>query len=83
MIGQVLVWRIQDTYKASFDIDNASENVVVKSQSGVVVDQLAQKKAAAIPRKKKNDLTVDCTFVSTSRPPYAGIAGTSTNDCGS
>ncbi|NLE31625.1 MAG: SPFH domain-containing protein, partial [Bacteroidales bacterium] len=31
MIGQVLVWRINDTYKASFDIDNASENVTVKA----------------------------------------------------
>lgn len=46
MIGQVLVWRISDTYKASFDIDNASENVVVKAQSGVIVDQLAQKMKA-------------------------------------
>lgn len=46
MIGQVLVWRISDTYKASFDIDNASENVVVKAQSGVVVDALAQKMKA-------------------------------------
>lgn len=24
MIGQVIVWRVKDTYKASFDIDNAS-----------------------------------------------------------
>jgi hypothetical protein len=24
MIGQVLVWRVTDTYKASFDIDNTS-----------------------------------------------------------
>lgn len=43
MIGLVLVWRIADTYKASFDIDNSSENAVVKPQSGVVTDQLAQK----------------------------------------
>ena len=27
MIGQVVVWRVQDTYKASFDIDNASKTV--------------------------------------------------------
>lgn len=46
MIGQVLVWRINDTYKASFDIDNASENVTVKAQTGVVVDQLAMKMKA-------------------------------------
>ncbi|NDV46814.1 SPFH domain-containing protein [Paludibacter sp. 221] len=26
MIGQVLVWRVQDTYKASFDIDNMSKS---------------------------------------------------------
>jgi regulator of protease activity HflC (stomatin/prohibitin superfamily) len=25
MIGQVVVWRVKDTYKASFDIDNASK----------------------------------------------------------
>jgi regulator of protease activity HflC (stomatin/prohibitin superfamily) len=43
MIGLVLVWKIADTYKASFDIDNSSENAVVKPQSGVVTDQLAQK----------------------------------------
>ncbi len=43
MIGLVLVWRIADTYKASFDIDNSSENAVVKPQSGVVTDHLAQK----------------------------------------
>ncbi|MDR0831234.1 MAG: SPFH domain-containing protein [Prevotellaceae bacterium] len=27
MIGQVLVWRVVDTYKASFDIDNTSKNI--------------------------------------------------------
>lgn len=43
MIGLVLVWKVSDTYKASFDIDNTSESSVVKVQTGVVVDQLAQK----------------------------------------
>ena len=28
MIGQVIVWRVFDTYKASFDIDNTSKTVV-------------------------------------------------------
>ena len=46
MIGTVLVWRVSDTYKASFDIDNASESSMVKAQSGVIVDQLAQKMKA-------------------------------------
>jgi len=27
MIGQVVVWRVKDTYKASFDIDNASQTM--------------------------------------------------------
>lgn len=27
MIGQVLVWRVEDTYKASFDIDSASKTI--------------------------------------------------------
>lgn len=43
MIGLVLVWKVQDTYKASFDIDNSSEKVIVKTQNGLVIDQLAQK----------------------------------------
>ncbi|MDR0367786.1 MAG: SPFH domain-containing protein [Bacteroidales bacterium] len=29
MIGQVIVWRVKDTYKASFDIDNASISLSV------------------------------------------------------
>jgi len=29
MIGQVLVWRVVDTYKASFDIDNTSKSSVI------------------------------------------------------
>jgi regulator of protease activity HflC (stomatin/prohibitin superfamily) len=46
MIGLVLVWRVTDTYKASFDIDNASESAVVKAQTGIIVDQMAQKMKA-------------------------------------
>jgi regulator of protease activity HflC (stomatin/prohibitin superfamily) len=34
MIGQVVVWRVIDTYKASFDIDNTSKSTV--SQGSVV-----------------------------------------------
>ena len=46
MIGLVLVWRVNDTYKASFDIDNASETSVVKSQNGSIVNRLAEKMKA-------------------------------------
>lgn len=46
MIGLVLVWHVKDTYKASFDIDNASESALVKAQTGIIVDQLAQKMKA-------------------------------------
>jgi regulator of protease activity HflC (stomatin/prohibitin superfamily) len=35
MIGQVLVWRVMDTYKASFDIDNAAKNVSGQMQFSV------------------------------------------------
>lgn len=31
MIGQVIVWRVKDTYKASFDIDNGSSTSTVSS----------------------------------------------------
>lgn len=33
MIGQIIVWRVNDTYKASFDIDNASKSVSVYGKS--------------------------------------------------
>jgi regulator of protease activity HflC (stomatin/prohibitin superfamily) len=33
LIGQVVVWRVMDTYKASFDIDNTSKSTV--SQTGM------------------------------------------------
>lgn len=35
MIGLVLVWRVADTYKASFDIDNASMQVSVTANAAV------------------------------------------------
>ena len=41
MIGQVLVWRVVDTYKASFDIDNTSKASIVTQ--GVRVDNLQEK----------------------------------------
>jgi regulator of protease activity HflC (stomatin/prohibitin superfamily) len=34
MIGQVVVWRVKDTYKASFDIDNASKTTPMQNQLG-------------------------------------------------
>lgn len=42
LIGLVLVWRVRDTYKAAFNIDNSSEATVVKPQSGQMVDKLAE-----------------------------------------
>jgi len=41
MIGQVLVWRVVDTYKASFDIDNTSKASIVTQ--GIRVDNLQEK----------------------------------------
>ena len=44
MIGQVLVWRVKDTYKASFDIDNTSmTKTLVKGQN---VDNVTEKMKA-------------------------------------
>lgn len=44
MIGLVVVWRVSDTYKASFDIDNASMNVL--PAPGKVIDPVGQKMKA-------------------------------------
>jgi regulator of protease activity HflC (stomatin/prohibitin superfamily) len=35
MIGQVVVWRVVDTYKASFDIDNASKTTQIQPGNNV------------------------------------------------
>ncbi len=43
MIGQVLVWRVKDTYKASFDIDNASKSVSIHSKQ---IDNVNEKMKA-------------------------------------
>jgi regulator of protease activity HflC (stomatin/prohibitin superfamily) len=40
MIGQVLVWRIIDTYKASFDVDNSSRTII---RTGVKIDHVGEK----------------------------------------
>ena len=40
MIGQMLVWRVTDTYKASFDIDNMSKAV---PQAGISIDNVNEK----------------------------------------
>jgi len=37
LIGQVLVWRVVDTYKASFDIDTTSKAVANPTQQGLTV----------------------------------------------
>lgn len=44
MIGLVVVWRVADTYKASFDVDNASMTSSVTGSS--VVDNVGQKMKA-------------------------------------
>lgn len=44
MIGLVVVWRVSDTYKASFDIDNASMTITVPGTS--IVDNVGQKMKA-------------------------------------
>ncbi|MDD5183952.1 MAG: SPFH domain-containing protein [Paludibacter sp.] len=43
MIGLVVVWRVADTYKASFDIDNASMTVPTP---GTAIDNVGQKMKA-------------------------------------
>ncbi len=40
MIGQVIVWKVVDTYKASFDIDNASKTT---TSQGVMIDNVNEK----------------------------------------
>jgi regulator of protease activity HflC (stomatin/prohibitin superfamily) len=35
MIGSVLVWRVQDTYKASFEVDNYETFVKIQSESAI------------------------------------------------
>jgi regulator of protease activity HflC (stomatin/prohibitin superfamily) len=34
MIGQVIVWKVVDTYKASFDIDNAAQTTAIRTTTG-------------------------------------------------
>jgi regulator of protease activity HflC (stomatin/prohibitin superfamily) len=41
MIGQVLVWQVNDTYKVSFDIDNKAQTIV--HQQGTTIDKLSEK----------------------------------------
>ena len=43
MIGQVVVWRVADTYKASFDVDNAAKT---SAQAGVSTDNVNEKMKA-------------------------------------
>ena len=35
MIGQIVVWRVKDTYKASFDIDNESKSIPTTQIGGI------------------------------------------------
>lgn len=44
MIGMVVVWRVSDTYKASFDIDNAS--MTVTTPGAAAIDNVGQKMKA-------------------------------------
>ena len=43
MIGQVIVWKVVDTYKASFDIDNASQKTAVTTG---ITDNVSEKMKA-------------------------------------
>jgi regulator of protease activity HflC (stomatin/prohibitin superfamily) len=43
LIGQVLVWRVVDTYKASFDIDNTSKSSPLPQGVGVKADNVHEK----------------------------------------
>ncbi|MDR1335393.1 MAG: SPFH domain-containing protein [Tannerella sp.] len=45
LIGQVLVWRVADTYKASFDIDNMAKSVI--TPTGVKVTDNVNEKMKA------------------------------------
>ena len=60
MIGQVLVWRVVDTYKASFDIDNRSK--AIPFQAGVgSVDKVNEKmKAYEYFVKVQSDAALRC-----------------------
>jgi regulator of protease activity HflC (stomatin/prohibitin superfamily) len=40
MIGQILVWRVVDTYKASFEVDNTSNASTVTTKSDSVQDKM-------------------------------------------
>ncbi|GHT63165.1 hypothetical protein AGMMS50239_18540 [Bacteroidia bacterium] len=40
MIGQVLVWRVVDTYKASFEVDNTSTASVITQKTDNVADKM-------------------------------------------
>ena len=43
LIGQVLVWRVVDTYKASFDIDNTSKSSPIPQGVGTKTDNVLEK----------------------------------------
>ncbi len=43
LIGMILVWRVKDTYRAAFNVDNKTESAVVKPQNGAIVDKLAER----------------------------------------
>lgn len=45
MIGQVVVWRVKDTYKASFDIDNTSKSTSSPAQAGYSENVLEKMKS--------------------------------------
>ena len=46
LIGQVLVWRVIDTYKASFDIDNTSQTKTIPAQIGSTTTTVLDKMKA-------------------------------------
>lgn len=64
MIGAVLVWRVKDTYKATFDIDSAGRGVMtaasnfVKIQSDAALRQVAGMYAYDNNNSKEDEITL-------------------------
>lgn len=64
MIGAVLVWRVKDTYKATFDIDSAGSGVMtaasnfVKIQSDAALRQVAGMYAYDNNNSKEDEITL-------------------------
>lgn len=56
MIGVVLVWRVRDTYKAAFDVNNFEEFVFIQSETAI------RKLASAYPYDNFDDAASDVSL---------------------